>query len=45
GVLLAPRIAELARDTAKKTLRDAPVNVEIIVTDRKGEIIARTGFA
>ncbi|WP_193176794.1 cobalt-precorrin-5B (C(1))-methyltransferase [Oricola nitratireducens] len=45
GVALAPPIAELARATAKETLRDAPVAVEVIVTGRQGEILARTGFA
>jgi uncharacterized Rossmann fold enzyme len=34
-----------ARDGAKKTLQDAPVAVEVIVTDRKGNILARTDFA
>ncbi len=45
GIALAPPIAELARRTAKETLRDAPVAVEVIVTDRNGEILARTDFA
>mgnify|MGYP000604468152 CR=1 FL=1 len=45
GIELAGPIAELARATAKKTLAGAPVMVEVIVTDRKGEILARTEFA
>ncbi|MCI5076269.1 cobalt-precorrin-5B (C(1))-methyltransferase [Oricola sp.] len=45
GIDLAGPIAELARRTASETLRDAPVEVEVIVTDRKGTILARTGFA
>jgi len=45
GIALAPPIAELACVTAKETLRGAPVEVEVIVTDRKGAILARTGFA
>jgi len=45
GVDLAIPIAELARATAKRTLHYAPVSVEVIVTDRKGAILARTGFA
>ncbi len=34
-------IAEKARDTALTTLRGAPIAVDIIVTDRKGNILAR----
>ncbi|QKV17408.1 cobalt-precorrin-5B (C(1))-methyltransferase [Oricola thermophila] len=45
GVALAPPIAEMARAKAKETLRDAPVAVEVIITDRQGEILARTDFA
>ncbi|GAB4348418.1 MAG: cobalt-precorrin-5B (C(1))-methyltransferase [Oricola sp.] len=45
GVALAPSIAEMARTAAKETLRGAPVAVEIIVTGRGGEILARTDFA
>lgn len=44
GVDLATPIAGLARETAKRTLQDAPVAVEVIVTDRKGNILARTDF-
>jgi cobalt-precorrin-5B (C1)-methyltransferase len=43
GFDLATPVAERARKTALETLRGAPVSVEIIVTDRKGEILARTG--
>lgn len=45
GIDLAAAIAGLARATAKRTLQDAPVAVEVIVTDRKGDILARTEFA
>jgi cobalt-precorrin-5B (C1)-methyltransferase len=45
GIALAPRIAERARGTALETLRGAPVEVEVIVTARDGEVLARTGFA
>ena len=41
GFDLAMPIAILAHTQALEILRGAPVNVEIIVTDRKGEIIAR----
>lgn len=41
GIDLAPIIAEKAARSARNTLRDAPVSVEIIVTDRKGNILAR----
>jgi cobalt-precorrin-5B (C1)-methyltransferase len=45
GIAIAPPVAALARATAQETLRGAPVAVEVIVTDRKGEILARTDFA
>ncbi|OLP43809.1 cobalt-precorrin-5B (C(1))-methyltransferase [Rhizobium oryziradicis] len=38
---IATPIAELALKTAQATLRDADVSVDIIITDRKGEILAR----
>ncbi len=38
---LAPLIAEKAKETALETLKGAPVAVEIIITDRKGHILAR----
>lgn len=37
---LAARIATLARDKAIETLRGAPVQIDAIVTDRQGAIIA-----
>jgi len=36
-------VAAGARKTATATLRDAPVTVDVIVTDRKGKIIGRAG--
>lgn len=36
-------IAKLARQTAIKTLRDAKVNVEVIIFARDGALLARTG--
>jgi len=45
GIDLATPIAKRARATALETLRGAPVAVEVIVTDRKGDILARTDFA
>ncbi|WP_421858366.1 cobalt-precorrin-5B (C(1))-methyltransferase [Oricola sp.] len=44
GIHLAPEVARLARETALETLRGAPVAVEVIVTARDGEVLARTGF-
>lgn len=41
GLALAGRVAEAAKATAETTLRGAPVAVEIVVTDRAGEIIGR----
>lgn len=45
GIDLSAPIAAKARETALGVLRGAPVAVEVVVTDRKGEILARTGFA
>jgi cobalt-precorrin-5B (C1)-methyltransferase len=42
GIDLAPTIAARARRTAIETLRGAAVNIEIIVTDRQGDILARS---
>lgn len=41
GIDLAADIASRAREVALENLRGAPVDVEIIVTDRAGEILAR----
>lgn len=41
GIELAPVIASKAAAFAQGVLRDAPVSVEVIVTDRKGNILAR----
>ncbi|MBB4954645.1 cobalt-precorrin-5B (C1)-methyltransferase [Agrobacterium vitis] len=41
GFHLAQPIADLALKTAVKTLQGADVAVDIIITDRKGEILAR----
>lgn len=38
---IATPIAIEAKDVARETLRGAPIDVEIIVTDRKGNILAR----
>ncbi|MBP1851118.1 cobalt-precorrin-5B (C(1))-methyltransferase [Rhizobium halophytocola] len=40
GIDLAGPIAALARETALATLRGAPVNVDVLLVDRKGAIIA-----
>jgi cobalt-precorrin-5B (C1)-methyltransferase len=40
---LATKVAAEARKTVLGTLRDAPVTVDVLVTDRKGEIIGRAG--
>ena len=41
GLDLADRVARDALNTARSTLRNAPVHVEIIVTDRAGTVVAR----
>lgn len=41
GIDIATPMALQAINIANETLRDAPVEVEIIVTDRKGKILAR----
>jgi cobalt-precorrin-5B (C1)-methyltransferase len=41
GLALADRVAEAAKVTAEAALKGAPVAVEIVVTDRAGEIIGR----
>ncbi len=44
GIDIAAPIAAKARQTALDALRGAPVDVEVIVVARKGEILARAGF-
>ncbi len=41
GLPLAQYVAEKARKTAMKTLRSAPIEVEVIVIDRHGGIVGR----
>ncbi len=43
GVELAKPVAILATAACRNILRDAPVTVEILITDRKGSILAREG--
>jgi cobalt-precorrin-5B (C1)-methyltransferase len=43
GVELAKPVALLAGSACREILRDAPVTVEILITDRKGAILAREG--
>jgi cobalt-precorrin-5B (C1)-methyltransferase len=43
GIDLAGAIAERARQTAVETLRGASVEVDVIVTDRQGNILAHAG--
>ena len=40
GIPISDRIAVLARQTARDTLKDAPVAVETMIVDRSGTIIA-----
>jgi len=42
-IALAAHIAALARKTCMETLRDAPVNVEIMIFSREGKLLARAG--
>ncbi|HUF87572.1 MAG TPA: cobalt-precorrin-5B (C(1))-methyltransferase [Thermohalobaculum sp.] len=44
GPALAEAVAEDARAIALEALRGAPVGVEVIVTDRRGTVLGRTGF-
>ncbi|PWC49178.1 cobalt-precorrin-5B (C(1))-methyltransferase [Azospirillum sp. TSA6c] len=39
GLALADHVAELARRAAQEVLEDAPVAVEVLVTDRQGRIV------
>lgn len=41
NVDIAPRIASLAQKNANQMLRDAPIQLDIIVVDRQGKIIAQ----
>ena len=43
GVDLAAPVAILAQAKCRDILQDAPVGVEVLVTDRKGSVIAQTG--
>lgn len=45
GIDIARDVADQALATVIDTLRGAPVRAEIIIVDRKGAIIARTGFS
>ncbi|WP_306120506.1 MULTISPECIES: cobalt-precorrin-5B (C(1))-methyltransferase [unclassified Roseitalea] len=45
GIDLAAPIAERAQETARRTLRGAPVAAEVMIVDRKGVVLARTGFS
>jgi cobalt-precorrin-5B (C1)-methyltransferase len=40
---LAAHIAELARQTCQRTLRNASVNVEVMIFSRQGDLLARVG--
>mgnify|MGYP002402072685 CR=1 FL=1 len=44
GLPLADRVAALAQDTALGTLEGAPVEVEVLVTDRAGAIVGAAGW-
>lgn len=41
---LTTPIANLAKKTALNVLKDAPVQVEIMIVDRKGNVLHQTGF-
>ncbi|MFC5359500.1 cobalt-precorrin-5B (C(1))-methyltransferase [Azospirillum himalayense] len=45
GLPLADRVAALAQRTALDTLDGAPVAVEVLVTDRQGNIVGGSGWA
>ena len=44
GLPIADRVAALAQDTALATLEGAPVQVEVLVTDRQGAIVGAAGW-
>ncbi len=44
GLALADHVAELARRAAQEVLEDAPVAVEVLVTDRQGRIVGSAPF-
>ncbi|MBP2313115.1 cobalt-precorrin-5B (C1)-methyltransferase [Azospirillum soli] len=44
GLPLADRVAALARDAALGVLDGAPVEVEVLVTDRQGNIVGEAGW-
>ena len=41
GVDVAGAVAILALKTVQATLRDAPINADVVVVDRQGGVIAR----
>ena len=45
GLPLADRVAAMAQRTALETLDGAPVAVEVLVTDRQGNIVGGSGWA
>lgn len=45
GIDLTAPIAEHARKTALDVLRGAPVDLEIMIVDRKGNVLHQTGFS
>lgn len=45
GIDLTAPIAERARKTALDVLRGAPVDLEIMIVDRKGNVLHQTGFS
>lgn len=44
GIDLARPLAGYAKNAVKSILRDAPVNVEVLIVDRQGNIIGECGF-
>ncbi|MDZ7823386.1 MAG: cobalt-precorrin-5B (C(1))-methyltransferase [Ahrensia sp.] len=44
GVDIVPEIANRARKTAMAILKDSPIDVEIMIVDRKGIVLHQTGF-
>jgi cobalt-precorrin-5B (C1)-methyltransferase len=44
GLALAPAVAHAAWRTAAKALRGAPSELEVVIFDRDGALLARTGF-
>ncbi len=44
GIDLSGPLARRTKDAVRQILRDAPVDVEVLITDRQGKVLGETGF-